>query len=92
MNSGGRLNTRSCSITAGCAFRVGWHHVTKRLRTGAIQSGEPIGALRESTTFQSTGTTLRTGLCSSPFKLKCRNPRSFDPMIGICGERSDFTR
>ena len=25
-------------------------------------------------------------------QLKCRNPRLFDPMIGICGERSNFTR
>ena len=51
-----------------------------------------MAALRESTTAQSTGTTLRTGLCSSPFKSKCRNPNSFDPMIGICSERLNFTR
>ena len=24
--------------------------------------------------------------------LKCRNRSSFDPMIGICSERSNFTR
>src|SRR5580658_290861 len=49
-------------------------------------------ALRESTTAQRTDTTLRTGLCSSPFKSWCRNPSSFDPMIGICSEPSNFTR
>jgi hypothetical protein len=41
---------------------------------------------------QSTDTTLRTGLCSSPFKSWCRNPSSFDPMIRICNEPSRFTR
>ena len=40
----------------------------------------------------STGTTLRTRPCSSPFKSKCRGPSPFDPRIGICSERSNFTR
>jgi hypothetical protein len=63
-----------------------------RILTQSVSRIVFMEALRESTTAQSTGTTLRIGLCSSPFKSKCRNPRSFDPTIGICSEPSNFTR
>ena len=63
-----------------------------RILTQSVSRIIFYGGLRESTTGQSTGTTSRTGPCSSPSTSTCRKPNLFDPMIGIWSERSNFTR